>query len=393
MKKTMISLLTAAALLTALAPVGVQAGSSAADTAQSVQAAKHADDRVLVKFKQGKQVEQALDKHGLKEFRTLGKGEWKLVKVPKGQAEEFHTKLQGDADVEAAELDSVHTMFRTPNDPQYSSQWHWPNIYAPQAWDITTGNSMYKIAIIDTGIDYQHPDLAGKLLPGYDFANNDSDADDDQGHGTHVAGTASALTNNANQVAGLDWNARLLPVKVLNASGSGYTSDIIDGLYFAADNGAHAVNMSLGGGGYSQAFQDAINYLWGRGGILVAAAGSSSTSGYSYPAAYNNVVAVAATTTSNTKASFSNYGTWVEVAAPGTNILSTANGGGTSTMSGTSMAAPQVAGLVTLVRSVMPGATNQAVIDRICNTADRITGTGTYWSCGKINAFRAVRGY
>ncbi|MCX7571248.1 S8 family peptidase [Tumebacillus sp. DT12] len=402
MKKTMISLMTAAALLTALAPSHVQA----AQDVQAVKADKHAVDRVLVKLKQGKQASTVLEKHGLKEFRTLGKSQWKLVKVPNGKAADFLANLQGDADVEVAELDQVYSMTPeeissvqgviapelTPNDPGYPSQWYLNNIQVPYAWDITTGSTSLTLGVISTGVDIQHPDLASKIVGGYDFVNNDTVADDDQGQGTAMAGLAAAIGNNGIGIAGVDWKVRVLPVKVLSANGSGYVSDIIDGVYYAADN-SNVMVMGLGGGSYSTAFQDAINYAWNKNRVIVAAVGSSNTSTPSYPANYSNVFSVAATTSSNTKASFSDYGTWVDIAAPGSSLLTLSHTGGTTTLSGASMAAALVSGVTTLAWSKNIGYSNSSVVNRLCSTADAISGTGTYWRCGKVNAYRAVNGF
>ncbi|MCX7571247.1 S8 family serine peptidase [Tumebacillus sp. DT12] len=396
MNKKFIGTLAAAALLVSLAPVGA----SAAVTADAAPAVKkeekaHAQDRILVKFKAGKDSKAVSKKLGAEEAKSLGNGksEWKLVKVPNGKAAEMLEKFNADADVELAEPDYIHTVQLTPNDPSYGSQWHHPNIQANLAWDITRGTSARTIAIIDTGVDIQHGDLSSKIVAGYDFVNNDTNADDDQGHGTHCAGIAAAIGMNSYQGTGVDMNARIMPVKVLNSQGSGYTSDIIDGVYYAADNGAHVLSMSLGGGGATSAFQSAIDYAHSRGKIVVAAAGNSNTSAKSYPAAYNNVIAVASTTSSNTRSSFSNYGTWVDIAAPGSSIYATANGGGMTTMSGTSMATPVVAGVLSLAWSKNTGYSNTTVINRVLSTADAISGTGTYWMNGKVNAYKAVNGF
>ncbi|MCX7571250.1 S8 family peptidase [Tumebacillus sp. DT12] len=398
MNKKVISTLAATALLASLAPMASAAPAAPVAPAE-VKAAKvqtaAATDRILVRFKDKSKADAVASKHGAKADRTLGNGksEWKVVKVPNGKAAEFLAKFQADSEVAEAELDHILTALVTPNDPSYGSQWQYPNVQGPQAWDITQGSTSRTVAIIDTGVDLQHPDLASKIVAGYDFVNNDTNADDDQGHGTHCAGIAAALSNNATNVAGMDWNARIMPVKVLSASGSGYTSDIIDGVYWAVDNGAHVLSMSLGGGSKNASFQAAIDYAWNNGRVVVAAAGNNGTSTRVYPGAYNNVISVAATTSSNVKASFSSYGTWVDVAAPGSSILSTKNGGGTTTMSGTSMATPLVAGLVSLTWSKNLSYSNVTVRDRIFNTTDAISGTGKQWIYGKVNAYKAVNGF
>jgi thermitase len=393
--KKWLGAVAAAAVLATLVP-GAAFAAQPSDNAKSVdKASKHATDRVLVKMKAGKDLKSVAAKKGLTDVNDLGAGksEWKLVKVPAGTADQYLDQLNADADVEIAQPDFVRTIDATPNDPSYPSQWHLPNVQAPQAWDITKGSSSRTIAIVDTGVDLNHADIKAKIVQGYDYVNGDSVAQDDHGHGTHCAGIAAASTNNAASTAGLDWNAKIMPVKVLDAAGSGYDSDIINGVYYAADHGANVISMSLGGGSNNPAFQSAIDYAWGKGLVIVAAAGNSNTTVKSYPAAYNNVIAVASTTSSNVRSSFSNYGTWVHVAAPGSSILSLKMGGGTTTMSGTSMATPLVAGLATLAWSKNLGYSNTAIRDRIFNTSDAISGTGSYWKYGKVNAYRAVNGF
>jgi len=397
MKNKKLVATLAFAVLASVVPAAA-ASATTVEATQVVKAekAKHAADRVLVKMKQGKAdgVAAIEAKHNAKEDKAFkGNGEWKLLKVPNGKVEEVLADLANDPSVELAEPDYVMHALAVPNDPSYSSQYHLPKISAPAAWDIAKGSSAITVAIIDTGIDIQHADLSAKIVPGYDFVNLDTNADDDQGHGTHCAGIAAAGTNNGLNGAGVDWNAKLMPVKVLDAGGSGYTSDIISGVNWASANGAKVLSMSLGGGGASTAFQDAINAAWNSGKIIVAAAGNSNTSTKSYPAAYNNVVAVASTTSTDARSSFSNYGTWVDIAAPGSSIYSTANGGGMTTMSGTSMACPVVAGSLSLLWSKNPGATNAAVVSRLMATADKITGTGTNWVAGRVNLYNAVNGF
>ena len=371
---------------------------SAATVKEDAAVAKKAEkgfatDRILVKMKTGKDVTGASYKVNGK-AKKLGKSDWQVVEVAAGTAEEALAALQNDADVEAVELDYVMSaLVTTPNDPRYSAQWHLPKIQANSAWDITKGTTARTIAIIDTGVDMNHADIKSKLVAGYDFVNNDTSAHDDHGHGTHCAGIAAGLTNNALDAAGVDWNARVMPIKVLSASGSGYTSDIVEGVYWAVDHGAHVISMSLGGGAFTQSFQDAINYAWNNGRIVVAAAGNSNTSAKHYPAAYANVVAVASTTSTDARSSFSNYGTWVDIAAPGSSIEALRLGGGTTVMSGTSMATPVVAGVMSLAWSKNTGYSNSAVVNRVLSTADAIPGTGTYWLNGRVNAYRAVNGF
>ncbi|MFD2169704.1 S8 family peptidase [Tumebacillus lipolyticus] len=343
-------------------------------------------DQIIVKMKPSKldQTAAVAAKAGASVKKSIDSN-LKVLKVADGNVGDVLAKLQNDANVEYAELDHIMKISVTPNDPSYSSQYHLPKIQAPQAWDITTGSTSTKIAIIDTGVDLTHPDLSAKIIGGYNAITGTTNAQDDHGHGTHVAGIAAASSNNSTNGAGVDWQARIMPIKVLDAGGSGYTSDIINGVNWAVANGAHIINMSLGGGAANASFQSAINNAWAVGAIIVAAAGNNGNTVKQYPAAYNNVVAVASTDSADNKSSFSTYGTWVYVAAPGTSILSTRLGGGMTTMSGTSMAAPVVAGVAGLVRAANPSLSNAGIISKICAGADPI-GVPTWWQCGRVNA-------
>ena len=304
-------------------------------------------------------------------------------------AEALINALKHNPNVEYVEPNYLYKADFTPNDPSLSQQWAWSVIQAFQAWDVTQGSSSVVIGDVDTGIQSNHPDLAAKIVPGYDYVDNDTTPQDGNGHGTHTAGTAAAMTNNATGGAGTCPNCNLMAVRVLDNSGSGTLTNVANGITYAADHGAKVVNLSLGGSG-STALQSAVDYAWNHGVFLACAAGNDGTSSTAnaYPGAYSNCFAVASTNSSDARSSFSNYGTWVEAAAPGEGIFSTWNNSGYNTISGTSMATPHVAGLAGLLAS--QGLTNAQIRDRICNTADRISGTGTYWTCGRINAYRAV---
>ncbi|NIO72039.1 MAG: S8 family serine peptidase, partial [Anaerolineae bacterium] len=295
--------------------------------------------------------------------------------------------------VEYAEPNYIAHVFITPNDSYWSSQWGMTKIEAPAAWDITTGSDSVTIAIVDTGVDLFHPDLSGKLVSGYDFVNNDSDPQDDYGHGTHVAGIAAAKTNNGTGVAGLSWGAKIMPVKVLDDYGSGGYEDVANGIIYAANNGADIINLSLGGTVYSWTLKDAAEYAHDLGCVIVAAAGNDNSS-VSYPARYPEVFAVAATDSDDQKASFSNYGPEVDVAAPGVSIRSTYWWGGSTYewLSGTSQASPHVAGLAALIWAVNPSLNNTQVQSIIKQTADDLGAAGrdNYYGFGRINARRAL---
>ncbi|MDP2991007.1 MAG: S8 family serine peptidase, partial [Kiritimatiellota bacterium] len=247
-------------------------------------------------------------------------------------------------------------------------------------------------AVLDTGIKLTHPDLAGKIVVSQNFATGSATSDDLHGHGTHVAGISAAITNNGTGVAGLGRDASLMNVKVMGDTGSGYHSDIANGVIWATDHGANVINMSLGVTGTSTTLQQAVEYAWNHGVVVVAAAGNSGSSVPSYPAYYPRAIAVAASDPNDKLYSFSNFGDWVDVAAPG-NALSTTKNGGYGYMSGTSMASPHVAGLAGLVWSVArdnngDGKLNDDVRAMIENACDNIGVSGI--GHGRVNAYKAV---
>ena len=359
-----------------------------------------ATDRILVKFKTGalaasRQTVNARQRGTVvREISRLG---IQVVEVPAGTVAQKIRDYKGESSVEFAEPDYVVKAIGVPNDTYYANQWGMTKIQAPQAWDITTGNATVIIAILDTGVDQDHADLAGKIESNKNYTTSNT-TDDLYGHGTHVAGIAAAITNNTLGVAGVGYNSRIMNVKVLSDNGSGSTSGVVNGIIWAADNGAKVINLSLGDTNYSQTMQDAIDYAWNRGVVIVAAAGNDGVSTPHYPAYYSNAIAVAATDNVDAKASFSTYGSWVDVAAPGVNIFSTLPNHPNSIglnydyLSGTSMAAPYVAGLAGLLWATSYGTSNTNVRNRIESTADNISGTGTNWQFGRINAYNAVRG-
>jgi thermitase len=276
-----------------------------------------------------------------------------VLDVPEKDSAAIMESLRASGLFSFVERDYYARTAAVPNDPSFASQWHLAAIQAPQAWDLSTGSSGIISAVIDSGVDATHPDLASKIRTDidYDYVNNDSTAQDDNGHGTHVAGISAAITNNSTGIAGMCPNCSILPVKVLDASGSGTYSAIASGIRYAADKGAKVINMSLGGSAGSTTLSDAVNYANGKGVLLACAAGNSNTSAASYPAYYSACVAVAATDSSDNRASFSNYGSWVDTSAPGVSIYATYWNNTYSTLSGTSMATPHVAGLAGLLFS------------------------------------------
>ena len=270
-----------------------------------------------------------------------------------------------------AEKKELHKTCLTPNDTYFTNSfnngmWCLFQVNAPEAWDISVGDANIVVAVTDDAIQVNHPDLVNKIVPGRDVVDNDNDPSpcigNDGFHGSHVSGTVGAETNNNLGVASIGYNISVMPIKIGNCSTGALTGGY-DGIIWAADNGADAINMSWGGGGVSTYGQNVCNYAWNAGVILIAAAGNDNSSQQFYPAAYNNVVSVAATTNGDAKSSFSQYGTWIDVSAPGSSILSTDAGTAYQFLQGTSMASPMVAGLVGLMISHAPSATPQDIVD------------------------------
>jgi thermitase len=312
-------------------------------------------------------------------------------------------RLQADPAVVYAEPNAIATTDATPNDPGYPNQWGLAQIQAPQSWDIQSGSVGVVIAIVDTGIDSQHPELSSKSVQGWNFdasspSYNTAATADDNGHGTHVAGIAAAATNNSLGVAGTCPNCLLMPVKVLGANSNGTYDAVASGIIYAADRGARIINLSLSGPIFSQALQDAVNYAASRGALLIAAAGNNSTNAAMYPAALPNVMAVAATNSDDLRAGFSNFNSYISVAAPGVGIYSTSwsptNGSTYISMNGTSMSTPFVAGLAGLLAAQDGNRTSAVLRGLIETSADDLDLPG--WDqdtgYGRINALRALSG-
>jgi len=314
----------------------------------------------------------------------------RIVRVPAAAAAKVMTALSKHKDVEYVEPDAEARAVATVNDPGFSTQWHLAKIQAPAAWDLQTGSEQLRVAVIDSGVNASHPDV-GRVLPGYDFVNNDADASDDNGHGTAVAGCISPATNNSLGLAGLSWNSAVLPVKVLNDSGSGSYSAIANGIIYSADWGARILNLSLGGTSNSITLQNAVDYAWNKGCVIVAAAGNNGNSTLFYPAACNHVVAVSATRSNDTRPSWSNYGSYVDLSAPGENIWTLDLGTSYRYYNGTSFSSPVVAGVLALMASSGPIA-NTTLVELLLASTDDIgtAGYDVYYGQGRVNAQRAV---
>ncbi len=367
---------------------------------QAAPAGEFVPGQVLVKFKTSVAEAKAfLSNNELSRYYQAqvldepgGRGLMRLA-VTEGREWAMIEALRSQDTVEYAEPNYLVHAVADPDDLYFGSQWGLTKINAPQAWDITTGGPEVVIAIIDTGIDLDHPDLDSKLLPGYDYVNDDPVPDDDHGHGSHCAGTAAAETNNGLGVAGVSWGARLMPVKILDSKGDGNYANLVSGIYYAVDNGARVLNMSLGGYNPSTALSEAVKYAHHQGCFLVAAGGNESRTDPLYPAALDGVVGVSATDQNDQFPSFSNHGSYIDVAAPGVDIYSTSKDSSYAYKGGTSMSTPFVAGLAALVWSVEPGLSNERVEDIIEQNADDLgePGWDEYFGWGRLNAFQALR--
>lgn len=374
--------------------------------------------QIIVKFKKGvteAQITQKLSSYSATVKKKINGINSYVIEVPKGQEDTVLEKLKSDTLLDYSEPDYIQKVNFVPNDPNFIDQWGLHNtgqmvggksgvagadIAAEAAWDVTQGG--VTVAVIDTGIDADHPDLTGQIVGQKIFVTNT--IQDKYGHGTHVAGVIAAHTNNGIGVAGVCPNCKLLIAKAMDDQGLGQTSVLAEAIIWAADNGAKVINMSEGGEERSQAQAEAIAYAWGKGAVVVAAAGNNNSVTPFYPAALKeyNVISVASSDNKDVKPYFSNFGSWVMLAAPGENIFSTMPTyayGMQSTdplslrydyLSGTSMSAPIVSGVAGLVWASQYGTSNASVRDRLLNNVDKIAGTGTYWTYGRVDAAKAV---
>jgi subtilisin family serine protease len=421
------------ALVTVLAQIGLSSGQAAtlepepSGTLPGV-AAGFKPGEVLVRFERGiagSSRDALLARFGAVRTGTVYGLDVEVWQVPEGQELPIIKELSGQPLVEFAQPNYLYHILALPNDPDFTKQWAHSIVRSTAAWDITTGSSSITVAIIDTGIDGSHPDLASRTVAGYDFVDNDSNPRDLNGHGTHVAGIAAAVTNNATGVAGMDWQARIMPVRVLDAEGAGYTSYVAAGVSWAYGHGAKALNLSLATSYDDPTLELAVGNAHTSGSLVVAAMGNCryydppecpTSNPTMYPAGYTtDVMAVAATDPADGYAPYSQYGPHCDIAAPGgtlgyyhdpSGIYSTmptyavyltqppyGYSQNYDHMQGTSMAAPYVAGLASLVWSLDPSLTPDEVQTIIEVTA---VDLGTYgWDStyghGRIDAQAALR--
>lgn len=362
------------------------------------------------------EIEAVRARSGAGYVRTLLSGDTELWGVPVGSEKALCEFLGRERSIRWAEPNYRYHAFATvPNDPLFGNQWGHARISSTTAWDAETGSSQIVIAVLDSGIDPGHPDLAAKIVAGYDFVDDDTDSTDLHGHGTHVSGIAAGIGNNGLGIAGVSWGGRIMPVRVLDEDGGGYNSDITDGITWAASHGADIINLSLGGTNYSQAMQDAVNAAHAAGSLVIAAMGNNRSSNpTNYPAAHDNVFAVAATDRYDNYTGYSQFGAHCDIAAPGGDMSYYHDPDGiystlptyACTMSsagyfnsydyeqGTSQATPFVSGLAALVWSVVPSLSPDQVQQLIESTAtDRgPAGWDQDYGWGLIDAAAALEG-
>jgi serine protease len=366
---------------------------------------------VVVKWRdaaRGPEVARARGLAVVAELEVPGKGLPAVLSTGGRSVEAVVAELEADPAVEYAEPNYVVALANegmgaiAVNDPQTAGQYSLDRMRVRDAWSLSKGASN-KIAVLDTGVQADHPDLAGRVLPGYNFISSNTNASDDNGHGTWVAGIIAANANNGIDIAGISWSDKILPVKIMNSSGTGSTSNLQSGIVWAANQGASVINMSVGGFPYSKAVEDAVNYAFGKGAVLVGAAGNNNRREDFYPASYANVISVSATQREDEFSHWSSYGPKVEVSAPGSSVATTNctasscpnRGWGSYTyISGTSFATPNVAGVVALIKARYPTWTPSQIVSRLYSTVDDLgyAGRDERYGRGRVNAFRALGG-
>lgn len=349
---------------------------------------------ILVKFKPGvrpKKVRRIFTRHNLVKRKLIEKLQGHLMKIPEEKTiEEVIDELKKDPDVIYAEPNfTLQSLSTLPDDEYFDRQWATNKIELNNAWDLEKGSADVTIAVLDSGIDLEHPDLKQNIILGYDFVNDDSAAWDDNGHGTAIAGVIGAIGDNREGIAGVDWQSKLMPLKVVDGDGIGTYYDVARGIIYAADHNARIINLSIGGYAYSYALKDAIDYALEKGCLLVAAVGNDGINTPMYPAAYEGVIGAAATDSQDRIDKNSNYGDFVDLAAPGLSIYTTEPEGRYGYNSGSSLACSHTSGLIGLILSSQPSLSRDRVEGILYNSSDYIREDKSYGH-GRINAYRAL---
>ena len=376
-----------ATLVVALGAALLPAQAFAADEAQWV------PGRLLVQPRAGlaeAEFDKIIKKQGGKQVGKIEGINVRVIQLPPQASEKaVEALLKNNKHLKFAERDMIVRPEGTANDTYYSSAWHLPKIGATTAWDVTTGDNVV-IAVLDSGVDATHPDLAGRLIPGWNFYDNNSNTADVFGHGTLVAGSASANTNNGVGVASVAGNALIMPLRISATDGSASFSNMAKALTWAADKGAHVANISYQSVSGSATVASAAQYMKNKGGVTVVAAGNTGVEQTFAPT--DTMISVSATTSSDAVASWSSYGSYVDVAAPGSGIWTTKKGGGYGSANGTSFASPVTAAVIAMMRSVNP-VLPPADLEKILISTAVDLGTAGFdkkFGHGRINAAAAV---
>jgi thermitase len=333
---------------------------------------------------------RALAAHGARSKGRFAEMDVHSVEVPPGLERVLAVRLAQNPHVRFAEVDELVPLAATVNDPRFANEWHLTRIGAPSAWDLSTGHGV-TIAILDTGVDADHPDLVSQLVPGWNFYDNNSNTDDVHGHGTAVAGTAAARSNNSVGVASVAWSARIMPIRISDPTGYAYWSTVAQGLNWAANQGARVANISYQGVAASSTVQTAASYFRSKGGVVVVAAGNTGASVSTAPSGV--MLVVGATNELDQRASFSTFGNFLDISAPGTGIVTTGKGGVYQSWSGTSFASPIVAASAALVISRRPDLTPEQVDTALLLSAKDLgtAGLDIYFGAGRVEAAAAVQ--
>ncbi len=352
-------------------------------------------DRLIVRSRQGASgaaVSAAIGAQAASIAGQIPQLNTKILRVPAQALDKVSAALEKTGLFTFIERDNLARGTLTPNDSSFSSQWHLAKVQAGSAWNISQGSSQVGIAIIDSGVDGAHPDLAPKLVQGYNFLSGDTNTSDVLGHGTATAGTAAAATDNLTGVAGLAWKNPIMPLLVLSSSNYAYYSDIANAIIYATDHGIRVISISISGASASSTLQSAVDYAWSKGAVVIASAGNAGNSVPNYPAACDNAIAVSATDANDNLPGWSSFGAWVDLSAPGDSILTTSMGGSYGNWSGTSFSAPLVSGLAALVLSARPSLTNAGLVQLLQQNSDDLGAPGydQYYGWGRINAFKAL---
>jgi thermitase len=377
-------------IVAALAAVVVPCSLLAADFAR----ARHLPGRLVLRARVGLTIDAfhgILQRVGARHVSALESLGATVIEAAAEDLTDIQAALRRSGYFKSVERDYTVHIAEDPNDIYYGAQWGMPRIGVPAAWHLSSGAGVI-VAVVDTGIDAQHPDLQGSVLPGHDFVNADADAQDDHGHGTRMSGIIGAHRNNLEGIAGVAPDVQLLPVKALDAGGSGAYSDVAAGIVYAVDQGARVVNLSLAGPVPSDLLQAAVDYASLHDVAVVAAAGNAGANAPAYPAATTGVVAVSAVDAYDAHPGFSNSGAWIAFAAPGVDIVTTTLGASYASSSGTSPAAAFGSAVFALLFAAEPALGRGEAIARVQNGAVDLgtQGWDAYFGSGRIDAYAAL---